>query len=167
VCRPEPIRPPVCGDVPCEFRSRAACPLPTNHVLLQIQFGNESGLQRSTDVSYHAAPCSSVFAAAHTPVNTTQTGSGSGPKNCGFNSQRTEHGIICPHYRPSDKAYREKIQWWRKGYDWRADNPPKLVITGERLILPLHASIPIPREWNHKHAFIMSGVDIPTLGAGA
>jgi len=56
---------------------------------------NESGLQRSTDVSYHAPLLKRFCRRHHTPVNTTQTGSGSGPKNCGFNSQRTEHGIIC------------------------------------------------------------------------
>ena len=70
-----------------------------------------------------------------------------------------------PHYRPSDTAYRQKIQWWRRGYDWRTDNPSKLVVTGERL------DSPAPRLVAQSNgsgvtgqAFIMSGLDIPTLG---
>jgi hypothetical protein len=70
-----------------------------------------------------------------------------------------------PHYRPSDTAFRQKIQWWRKGYDWRTDNPSKLVVTGERL------DSPAPRLASQSNAsgitgqaFIMSGLDIPTLG---
>ena len=70
-----------------------------------------------------------------------------------------------PHYRPSDTAYRTKIQWWRKGYDWRTDNPSKLTVTGERL------DSPAPRLESQSNAsgitgqaFIMSGLDIPTLG---
>jgi hypothetical protein len=70
-----------------------------------------------------------------------------------------------PHYRPSDTAYRQKIQWWRRGYDWRTDNPSKLAVTGERL------DSPAPRLVAQSNgsgvtgqAFIMSGLDIPTLG---
>jgi hypothetical protein len=74
-----------------------------------------------------------------------------------------------PHYRPSDTAFRQKIQWWRKGYDWRADVPSKLVITGKRLDSP---APPLVSQSNASGmgtgmdglAFIMSGLDIPTLG---
>lgn len=72
-----------------------------------------------------------------------------------------------PHYRPTDTAFRQKIQWWRKDYDWRRENPPKLTITGRRL----DAAAPPLASDDHAnaggmgdHAFIMSGVDIPTLG---
>jgi hypothetical protein len=74
-----------------------------------------------------------------------------------------------PHYQPSDTAFRQKIQWWRKGYDWRADMPSKLVITGKRLDSP---APPLVSQSNASgmgtgmddRAFIMSGLDIPTLG---
>ena len=74
-----------------------------------------------------------------------------------------------PHYRPSDTAFRQKIQWWRKGYDWRADMPSKLVITGRRLD---STAPPLASQSNASgmgtgmdgRAFIMSGLDIPTLG---
>jgi hypothetical protein len=74
-----------------------------------------------------------------------------------------------PHYRPSDVAFPQKIQWWRKGYDWRTDMPSKLVITGRRLDSP---DPPLASQSNASgmgpgmegRAFIMSGLDIPTLG---
>lgn len=69
------------------------------------------------------------------------------------------------HYRPTDTAFRQKIQWWRKGYDWRTDIPSKLVITGKRLDAN---APPLVSESNASgttgQAFIMSGLDIPTLG---
>jgi hypothetical protein len=70
-----------------------------------------------------------------------------------------------PHYRPSDMAFRQKIQWWRKGYDWHTDNPSKLTVTGERLDSPA----PLLASQSNASgvtgpAFIISGLDIPTLG---
>jgi hypothetical protein len=74
-----------------------------------------------------------------------------------------------PHYRPSDTAFRQKMQWWRKGYDWRADMPSKLVVTGRRLD---STAPPLVSQSNASgmgtgmddRVFIMSGLDIPTLG---
>ena len=70
-----------------------------------------------------------------------------------------------PYHRPSDMAFRQKIQWWRNGYDWRTDIPSKLTVTGERI------DSPAPRLSSQSNAsgitgqaFIMSGLDIPTLG---
>lgn len=37
------------------------------------------------------------------------------------------------HYRPTDTSYRNKLFWWREGYDWRRDQEPALRITGVRL----------------------------------
>ena len=31
------------------------------------------------------------------------------------------------------EGLRQKIFWWRDGYDWRAENPPQLTIAGRRL----------------------------------
>ena len=74
-----------------------------------------------------------------------------------------------PHYRPSETAFRQKIQWWRKGYDWHADMPSKLVVTGKRLD---STAPPLVSQSNASGmgtrmdglAFIMSGLDIPTIG---
>lgn len=37
------------------------------------------------------------------------------------------------HYAPNDPTFRQKVFFWRQGYDWRADPNPKLRITGRRL----------------------------------
>src|SRR3984893_17223666 len=74
-----------------------------------------------------------------------------------------------PHYRPSDTAFRQKIQWWRQGYDLSAEMPSQLVITGKLLDAP---APPLVSQSNASgmgtgtdgRAFIMSGLDIPTLG---
>jgi hypothetical protein len=70
-----------------------------------------------------------------------------------------------PHYRPSDTAFRQKLQWWRKGYNWRTDMPTKLKVTGKRLD---SNAPPLASQTNASgrgdQAFLMSGLDIPTLG---
>jgi len=62
------------------------------------------------------------------------------------------------------RGYRQKMQWWRLGYDYHTEPEPKLKITGKRLDAPappLMAKIdnvagPIPS--------IMAGLDFPALG---
>jgi hypothetical protein len=74
-----------------------------------------------------------------------------------------------PHYRPTDTAFRQKLFWWSKGYDWHAENPPRLTVTGKRLdgLAPLletdeHAN----NGWttDRDHPFMVIGIDIPTAG---
>jgi hypothetical protein len=65
----------------------------------------------------------------------------------------------------SDSGYRNKVFWWRKGYDWRTENPPQLKVTGKRLDAPA-PSLYLERA---NPAFIkipamLTGVDIPTVG---
>src|SRR5260370_23176878 len=38
-----------------------------------------------------------------------------------------------PHYTPSDPTFRQKLFWWRQGYDWHTEPQPKLTVTGRRL----------------------------------
>lgn len=71
------------------------------------------------------------------------------------------------HYEPTDTAFRQKLQWWRAGYDWRNENPPQLTVTGKRLDSP---SPPL-RSDDHAnatglgdHPSMMTGVFFPTLG---
>jgi len=77
----------------------------------------------------------------------------------------TWRGLV--HYIPTDSAFRQKLMWWRQGYDWRAEPQPKLKVTGKRLDSPApplvadHANA----GWGDRdHPFMMVGIDIPTLG---
>ena len=71
------------------------------------------------------------------------------------------------HYRPTDSAFRQKLMWWRKGYDWHEEPQPKLKVTGKRLDSP---APPLVADEAHAggrdlhHPFMMVGIDIPTLG---
>ena len=73
-----------------------------------------------------------------------------------------------PHYRPTDTAFRQKLLWWREGYDWHDYQPP-LKVTGKRLDFP---APPLATDehanggWtdDRDHPFIVVGIDIPTLG---
>ena len=74
-----------------------------------------------------------------------------------------------PHYRPTDTAFRQKLFWWRKGFDGRKVPLPMLKITGKRLDSPapsLEVNGQANASWTNdqEHPFIVSGIDIPTLG---
>ena len=63
------------------------------------------------------------------------------------------------------EIYRDKVFWWRKGYDWRTENPPQLKVSGKRLDSPA----PLFYAEHADPAFIklpamLTGVDIPTVG---
>jgi hypothetical protein len=71
------------------------------------------------------------------------------------------------HYEPTDTSYRQKLQWWRKGYNWRTENPPNLVVTGRRLDAaapPLTTDEHANAAGLGDHASIMAGIFIPTPG---
>ena len=73
-------------------------------------------------------------------------------------------GLLQP-YRPNDLRLRQKMAWWRVGYDWHAEPYPALKITGRRLDGP---APPLVAEvnnafWDHQSA-MMSGLWIPTVG---
>jgi hypothetical protein len=61
--------------------------------------------------------------------------------------------------------YRDKVFWWRKGYDWRTENPPQLKVSGKRLDAPA-TTLYLDRA---NPAFIkipamVTGVNIPGVG---
>jgi hypothetical protein len=63
------------------------------------------------------------------------------------------------------EIYRDKVFWWRKGYDWRTENPPQLKVSGKRLDAPAPSLYADPAQ----PAFIkipamVTGIDIPTVG---
>jgi hypothetical protein len=73
-----------------------------------------------------------------------------------------------PHYTPDDPTFRQKLFWWRQGYDVPAEPYPKLKITGKRLdssapavLLADHAS----NGWQQpEQPFMVVGINVPTLG---
>lgn len=70
-----------------------------------------------------------------------------------------------PHYTPNDPRFRQKMAWWRIGYDLHREPYPALKISGRRLdglAPPLTADVS-NAAWDHQQA-IMSGFFIPTVG---
>jgi hypothetical protein len=68
------------------------------------------------------------------------------------------------HYTPTDPSYRQKMQWWRQGYDYHTEPKPRLTITGKRLDGP---APPLTAEANNvvgQIPSIMVGINVPTLG---
>jgi hypothetical protein len=72
-----------------------------------------------------------------------------------------------PHYTPSDPTFRQKLFWWRRGYDRRAEPQPKLTVTGRRLdssAAPLLAD-PAHKGWvQEDQPFMVVGINFPALG---
>jgi hypothetical protein len=69
-----------------------------------------------------------------------------------------------PHYAPNDPTFREKMQWWRHGYDFCTEPIPKLKATGRRLDAPV---LPLITEVNNvagSKPSKMVGMNFPTLG---
>ena len=74
-----------------------------------------------------------------------------------------------PHYRPTDTSFRNKLFWWREGYDWHKDPQPKLIVSGKRLG---SAAAPVVLADEASSGgitgktppFIVDAVDLPTLG---
>lgn len=71
-------------------------------------------------------------------------------------------------YNPTDLSYRQKLMWWREGFDWLAEPRPQLNVTGRQLdaseppLVASHANSGY-REENTK-SFMVVAVEIPTLG---
>jgi hypothetical protein len=69
-----------------------------------------------------------------------------------------------PHYTPDDPTFRQKMQWWRQGYDYHTEPTPKLKVTGRRLdaLAP-----PLISEVNNVAGTLpsmMVGMNLPSLG---
>jgi hypothetical protein len=73
--------------------------------------------------------------------------------------------VVDPKSGVRHEIYFDKVFWWRKGYDWRKENPPELKVTGKRL----DAQAP-PFYVNRANpAFIkipamLTGIDVPSVG---
>ncbi len=64
-------------------------------------------------------------------------------------------------------GFTQKVFWWRKGYSWKNEPQPQLVVTGRRLDAPA-PPLKVSRATNAFAEDIQSamlvGVDFPTLG---
>lgn len=72
------------------------------------------------------------------------------------------------HYNPTDTAFRQKLQWWRQGFNGRTEPQPPLTLIGKRLDSP-NAQLATDDQANaadpiSDHASMMTGIFIPTVG---
>jgi len=70
-------------------------------------------------------------------------------------------------YTTDDPTFRQKLFWWRAGYDWDTDRKPKLMVTGRRLdapARPLHVDEPNSGTVHLNGSMIVTGVNFPTRG---
>jgi hypothetical protein len=72
-----------------------------------------------------------------------------------------------PHYTPNGPTYREKLPFWRQGYDPQREPRPNLTVTGRRIdgpAGPLQTDGKGNGSWTNDDQFIMTGIDFPTHG---
>ena len=72
------------------------------------------------------------------------------------------------HYTPSAPTFRQKLFWWRQGYDVRSEPQPKLTVTGMRLdssAPPVLLADRASNGWQQEDLpFMVVGINLPTLG---
>jgi|SRR5271169_3428789 len=75
---------------------------------------------------------------------------------------------ILPDYTPTDQTYyRNKLGFWRQGYDPHIEPRPNLTVTGRRIdgpAPPLQMDGKGNGSWTNDDQFIMTGITFPTLG---
>jgi hypothetical protein len=72
-----------------------------------------------------------------------------------------------PHYTPNDPTFRQKLFFWRAGFDGRSEPQPSLTITGKRLdgpAPPLASDQANAGGQGRDQPFMVTGINIPTLG---
>jgi hypothetical protein len=75
-----------------------------------------------------------------------------------------------PHYIPSDPTFRQKLLFWRQGFDAHAklfDAHAKLTVSGRRidsLAQPLQTDGPGTPSWTTDDQFLVAGINFPTIG---
>jgi hypothetical protein len=72
------------------------------------------------------------------------------------------------HYNPDTEGYRQKVFWWREGYDINTEPEPKLVVTGRLLDGNESSSFAFSDATNAYNPDIgsamLTGIDIPNYG---
>jgi len=71
-----------------------------------------------------------------------------------------------PHYTPDDPSFRQKLFFWREGYDPRTEPQPNLIVKGKRLDspAPLQSDDQANGGWTADDQFIVTGINFPTPG---
>lgn len=72
-----------------------------------------------------------------------------------------------PHYKPGDPTFRQKLAFWRQGYDPHAEPRPNLTVSGRRIDSqagPLQSDGKGNGSWTRDDQFIMTGINLPTTG---
>jgi hypothetical protein len=69
------------------------------------------------------------------------------------------------HYEPDDPTFRQKLFFWRQGYDWHTEPRPNLKVVGRRLDAPA-APLLADRANNvtSEPAAMVVGINFPTTG---
>lgn len=71
------------------------------------------------------------------------------------------------HYTSSDRTFRQKVAFWRQGFDSHAATEAKLRVGGRRtdtLAPPLQIDGPGAPSWTANAQFFMTGINFPTTG---
>jgi hypothetical protein len=71
------------------------------------------------------------------------------------------------HYTPSDPTFRQKLFFWRQGYDAHAETQAKLTVSGRRIdapAQPLQTDGPGTGSWTADDQFLVTGINFPTIG---
>jgi hypothetical protein len=71
------------------------------------------------------------------------------------------------HYTANDPTFRQKLTFWREGYDPHAEPQPNLTVTGKRIdavAAPLQTDGKGNGSWTKDDQFIMTGINFPTAG---
>jgi len=69
------------------------------------------------------------------------------------------------HYTPNDPTFRQKLFWWRQGYDWHTEPQPRLKVTGRRLDADADPLM-VDRATNvsSEPGGMLVGINFPTVG---
>jgi hypothetical protein len=71
------------------------------------------------------------------------------------------------HYTPDDPTFRQKLFFWRQGYDAHAETQTKLILSGRRIDAvapPLQTDGPSTGSRKGDDQFLMTGINFPTIG---
>ena len=71
------------------------------------------------------------------------------------------------HYEPNDPTFRQKLFFWRQGFDASAEPHAKLTVTGRRIdspAPPLLSETGTGRSLSGNESFFVAGINFPTTG---
>lgn len=143
-------------------------------LLTQAFFGQQSAQQSQTATSNVPETCPVTKASDHPFIPPWPYPKVPYPGGSWFGTDRlwisppedgTWRGL--GHYTPTDPTFRQKMAWWRQGFDWRTepDFRARLTVTGRRLdaqaapLMPVRANSVLG-----KLPYMMVAFDLPTLG---